>query len=140
MANFCYHLDGIKVLGVPLGSTSFLQDMLNKYVCHLNTLLKLKDVQVAFGIFSQCFTKKLLPHSIFPLSTFWHQHVSFDMNIIQVFGCLLGPMFFIAHRHLWCTIKFFLSILLEHQPHFHRAHCANSLFVELNFYYTHYHY
>jgi hypothetical protein len=72
LADFCYPLDGIKVFGVPLKSTSFLQDVLDEDVCHLNALLKLEDVQVAFGIFSQCFTKKpsYLPHSIFPLPTF----------------------------------------------------------------------
>jgi len=55
-----YPLNGIRVLGLPFGSASFsfsfLQVVLNEDVRHVETFLKLKDVQVAFGIFSQCFT------------------------------------------------------------------------------------
>jgi hypothetical protein len=60
--DFCYSLDDIKVLGVPFGFasfvSSFLQNMSNEDVHHINALSKLKDVQVVFEIIFQCFTQK----------------------------------------------------------------------------------
>ncbi len=48
LANFCCPLDGIWVLGIPFGSTSFffsfLQDAPNKDVCLAKALSRLKDV------------------------------------------------------------------------------------------------
>jgi hypothetical protein len=75
---FCYLPDNIKVLGVPFGfvsfSYSFLCDVLDENVCHANVLLKLKDVQIAFGILCRCFTQS--PFHLFcalpPLSSFRH--------------------------------------------------------------------
>ncbi len=54
--NFCYHLDDIRVLGIPFGSifstSSFLQNTtLDKDVCYVNALPKLRDVQITFGVF-----------------------------------------------------------------------------------------
>ncbi len=52
--NFCCPSNNIKVLNIPFGFVffiSFLQDVLDKDGCHVDALLKLKDVQVTFGIF-----------------------------------------------------------------------------------------
>jgi hypothetical protein len=52
LIDFCCPLDDIKILGVPFGFasfiSSFLQDVLNEDVHHVNALSKLKDVQVIF--------------------------------------------------------------------------------------------
>jgi hypothetical protein len=49
-------VDDIGVLGVSFGfasfSSSFLQDVLNEDVCHVEMLPKLGDVEIVFGIFS----------------------------------------------------------------------------------------
>jgi hypothetical protein len=56
---YYYLLDGIKVLGILFGSTSFnfsfLQNKLDKDVCHVDAFSRLRDVQIAFGIPFQCF-------------------------------------------------------------------------------------
>jgi hypothetical protein len=52
--------DGIVILGVPFGYTSFtssfLQEVLIEDVWHANVFPRLKDVQVAFGILFRCFS------------------------------------------------------------------------------------
>jgi hypothetical protein len=62
LAEVCCPLDDIKILGVPCGYTSlafsFLQKVLGEDVWHVDVFLKLGDVYVAFGIFSQCFTQR----------------------------------------------------------------------------------
>jgi hypothetical protein len=51
--------DGIKILDIPFGFRvvvfSSLQEALDEDVWQVDMFLKLKDVQVAFSIFSQCF-------------------------------------------------------------------------------------
>jgi hypothetical protein len=54
--NFCYYLDGIRVLGIPIRSiffaSSFLQNTtLDEDACYVNVLPRLRDVQITFGIF-----------------------------------------------------------------------------------------
>jgi len=50
------------VLGVLLGLFSFtsffLHDILDNDVQHINAFPKLGDVQLAFGIFTRCFSQK----------------------------------------------------------------------------------
>ncbi len=57
--DFCCMLDNIKVLGVLFGYvfffSSFLQNVLNKDVCHVKMLLILRNVQIFFEILSWCF-------------------------------------------------------------------------------------
>jgi len=56
LVNFCCSLDNMKVLGTPFEfasfSSSFLQYMLDKDVCHVEAFLNLGDVQITFGILS----------------------------------------------------------------------------------------
>jgi hypothetical protein len=50
----------IRVLGAPFGSvsffSSFLQNILDEDVHHVDMLLELADIQVAFGILYRYFT------------------------------------------------------------------------------------
>jgi hypothetical protein len=52
-------MNNIKVLGIMFRfvsySSCFLQYALHEDVCHLKALLKLGDVQVAYGILFSCF-------------------------------------------------------------------------------------
>jgi hypothetical protein len=101
---------GIKVLGVPLGTStftsSFIKDALLKDVQHVDLLLIKGDVQVAFGTLTHCFMQ--WPSYLFqctpPSSTFIQSLISFDSSFLQMFGHLLGlgsfdnPKGFIAHK------------------------------------------
>jgi hypothetical protein len=53
--DFCCPSDGITILGIMFGSTSFISYFLwyalDENVCHVDAFPKLKDIQVAFGIF-----------------------------------------------------------------------------------------
>ncbi len=55
-------LEGINVLGVPLGTSSFtssfINDALRKDVRHANLFLKIDDVQVVYGILTHCFMQQ----------------------------------------------------------------------------------
>jgi hypothetical protein len=52
-------LEGIKVLGVPLGTSSFtsffIKDVLLKDVWHVDLFTKMDDVHVIFEILTHCF-------------------------------------------------------------------------------------
>jgi hypothetical protein len=54
---------GIRVLGIPLGislfTSSFIKDALLKDVQHVDFLLKMDDVHIAFGIITHCFVQQL---------------------------------------------------------------------------------
>jgi hypothetical protein len=54
LIDFCFMLDGIKILNIMFGFlsffSSFLYDVLDENVCHAKALLKLGDVQVTFWI------------------------------------------------------------------------------------------
>jgi hypothetical protein len=54
LVDFCCLSNVIRVLGIlfefPFFISSFLQDALDKHVCHAKVLMKLRDVQVVFGI------------------------------------------------------------------------------------------
>jgi len=86
----------INVLEVPLGTltftSSFIRDALLEDVRHVDLLLKMGDVHVAFGIltcFMQCplyFLRYTLPSS-----TFTESLISFDSSFLQLFGCLFNP-------------------------------------------------
>ncbi len=85
------------VLGVPLGSFSitcfFFHDVVNDDVQHIDALLRLGDVQVAFGIVVRCFMQRpyYLPHSFPPFLDFQRHLASFYSTFIRVYGRLLGP-------------------------------------------------
>jgi hypothetical protein len=57
--SFYTPVGGIRVFGVPLESLSFIyffpHEVLNDDVQHIDTLLKLKDAYVVFGILIYCF-------------------------------------------------------------------------------------
>jgi hypothetical protein len=54
LVGLCCLNDNIKILGIPFGfdyfSLSFLQKALNENVHHVDELLRLRDVHIAFGI------------------------------------------------------------------------------------------
>jgi hypothetical protein len=54
LVDFCCLSNGIRVLGISFEFfslfSSFLQDALDEHVHHAKVLMKLKDVQVVFGI------------------------------------------------------------------------------------------
>jgi hypothetical protein len=92
--------EGIRVLEVPLGTPSFTSSVIKyallKYVQYMDLLLKMGDVQVAFGILTHCFVQR---PSYFlqctPLfSSFIEFFISFDTYFFQMFGHLLGPRSF----------------------------------------------
>ncbi len=103
---FYYLLDGIRVLGILFGFTSlifsFLQNKLDKDVCHVDAFSRLRDVQVTFGIPFQCFTHQ--PFYLFcSFSLYW----SFNTNSLLStwHSCkILGDSW--AHA-LWTTHMFF---------------------------------
>ncbi len=108
-SGFCTLVEGIKVLGVPLGSFSFtsffFQDAFDNVVQHIDVFFKLGDVQVAFGILTPCFTQRpyYLFHFFLPLSDFQHQLTSFDSTFNHIFGKLLGLGFLeCLEVHLIC--------------------------------------
>ncbi len=93
------------MLGIPLGTLSF-RSFFNKYILledvrPIDLLLKLGDVQVAFGI---------MLHTSF--STFIDFLISFDFSFLRVFGCLLGtksldsPKGPLAHKQTSFPITF----------------------------------
>lgn len=58
LVGFCCLVNSIRILGISFGSSFFsffLQEVLDEDVCHVDALLRSKDVQVAFGIFFLCF-------------------------------------------------------------------------------------
>lgn len=102
--NFSFHvgfytpLDNIKVLGIPFGSPSFafffIQYALDDNVCHVEALLSLRNILVAFGILFWCFIH--LFFSLFfwnPFLEFQHQLAYFDLTFIEIFKRLLGASF-----------------------------------------------
>ncbi len=58
----CCHVDGIRISSIHFGSnylfSSYLQDVLNENVRHVNAFPRLGVVYVAFGIFSWCFVQR----------------------------------------------------------------------------------
>jgi hypothetical protein len=60
-SQFTTPLEGIRFLGVPLGTSSFtssfIKNALSEDVRHVNLLFRMNDVQVAFGILTHCFVQ-----------------------------------------------------------------------------------
>ncbi len=83
---------GIKVLGVPLGTitftSSFIKKTLQKYARHVDLLLRMGDVQVAFVILTPCFMQRLsyILQCTLPSSTFIKSLISFDFSLHKMFG------------------------------------------------------
>jgi hypothetical protein len=83
-------------LGVPSGTSLFIsssiKDALLVDVRHVNLFLKMGDVQITFGILIHYFLQWPLYLLQFtpPSSTFIKSFISFDSNLLQVFGHLLG--------------------------------------------------
>ncbi len=75
-SQFITPLEKIRVLGVPLGTSSFISSLIKnvllKDVHHVDLLPKIGDVQMAFGILTHCFMQwplYLLQYTL-PSSTF----------------------------------------------------------------------
>jgi hypothetical protein len=91
-------------LGVPLGTSSFtssfIRDSLFKDVQHVDLLLRMGDVQVAFGILTHCFVQRpsYLLQCTHSFSTFIESLSSFDSSLLQVFGCFLGQDPLTTHK------------------------------------------
>jgi len=86
----------MEVLGVLLDTltftSSFIKDSLQEDAGHVDLLIRMGDVQVAFGILIHCFIQR---PSYFlwctpPFSTFIKSLISFDFSFFQMFGHLLG--------------------------------------------------
>ncbi len=102
-------LEGIKILGVPLGTSSFkssfIKNILLKDVWHVDLLLRLGNVRGAFGISIHCYAQhpSYLLRCTPPFPTFINTLVSFDSSF-QIFGRLLGlrsfdsPKGLLAHK------------------------------------------
>ncbi len=106
----------IRILGVPLGTSSFtssfIKDALLEDVWHVDLLPKMGDVQVAFGILTHCFMQwpSYLLRCTPPSSTFIESFTSFDFSFLQLFGHLLGPKSFEnLKRPLACKQTFLLK-------------------------------
>jgi hypothetical protein len=99
-SQFTTLLKGIRVLGVPLGTSSFtlsfIKYALVKDVHHVDFFLRMGDVLLAFGILTYYFIQRPSYFLRFtpPSSTFIESFTSFDSSLLQVFGCLLGPRSF----------------------------------------------
>jgi hypothetical protein len=100
LSQFNTPLEGIKVLGVPLGTSSFksslIKNTLLKDVRHVDLLPRLGDVQITFGILTHCYAQQssYLLHCTPPSPIFINSFVFFYSSLFQVFGCLLGPRCF----------------------------------------------
>jgi len=85
-------LEGIRVLGVPLGTliftSSFIKDALLEDARHVDLFPRMDDVKVAFGILTHCFVQHplYLLQYILPSSTFTKSLISFDSFFLQMFG------------------------------------------------------
>jgi hypothetical protein len=94
-SQFTTQLKQIRVLGIPLGISSFtsslIKDVLLEDVRHMDLFFKTGDVQVAFGISSHCFVQRpsYLLGCTPPIPTF-KESILFDSSLFQMFGCLLG--------------------------------------------------
>ncbi len=84
----------IRIFGVPMGTSSFTSFFIKYFllndVQHVDILLKLGDVQVAFGfqLIASCNS-----HRIYTLHTFFHLHkflYFFYSSLFQIFRHLLG--------------------------------------------------
>jgi len=81
---------GIRVLGIPLGissfTSSFIKDAFLKDIQNVNLLLKMGDVQVAFGILTHCFMQQSSYHlqCTPPSSIFIEFLTSFDSSLFKV--------------------------------------------------------
>ncbi len=108
---------GIRVLGLPLGTSSFMlsfiKDVLIKDVHHVDLFPRLGDIQVGLGIIIYCFLQELLYLLCCTMSsTFIESLVSFDFSFLQVFGHLLCLGFFDSLEiPLACKYVFFLITL-----------------------------
>jgi hypothetical protein len=87
-------------LGVPLGTltftSSFIKDVFQKDVQHVDIYPIMEDVHVAFGILTHCFVQcpSYLLQCTPPSSTFIKSLISFDSSLHKIFGCFLGPRSF----------------------------------------------
>jgi len=96
-----YHpIEGIKVLGVPLGISTFtsflIKDARLQDVWHVTLLLKMGDAQLIFGSLICCFMQCPLNFLWWtpPFSTFIESFISFDSFAFQLFWRFLGPRSF----------------------------------------------
>jgi len=108
----------MKVLGVLLDTltftSSFIKDPLQKDAWHVDLLIKMGDVQVAFGILIHCF----MQHPSYflwctpPSSTFTKSLISFYSSFLQMFGHLLAigssdsPKRPLVHKQISLLITF----------------------------------
>ncbi len=115
---FTTPFEKIRVLGVSLGTltftSSFIKYALLEDVRHVDLLLKMGDVQMAFGILTHCFVQ----HPLYflwctpPSSIFTKSHISFDSYLFQMFGHLLSlrsfdnPKRFFVHKQASLPITF----------------------------------
>jgi hypothetical protein len=127
---------GIRVLGVPLGTSSFtssfIKDAMLEDVQHVDLFLKMDDVQVAFGILSHCFMQR---PSYFlqctPPSTFIEFFTSFDF-FLQMFECFLNLGSFDNLEELLTCRQTFFPIIFDYIEFILMTAIApNNLFKEL---------
>ncbi len=117
-SQFSTPLEGIKVLGVPLGTSSFkssfIKDTLLEDIQHVDILFRLGDVQIAFGILTHCYAEQpsYLLHCTPPSPTFINSLVSFDSSHFRMFGCLLAPRSFDSPKALLAHKQVSLPITL----------------------------
>jgi len=99
-SHFITPLKGIRILGVPLDISSFISSFIKnallKDVHHVDLLLKMDDVQVAFGIITHYFMQwpLYILQCTFPFSTLIKSLIYFNSYILQVFRRFLGPRSF----------------------------------------------
>jgi len=113
MSQFTTSLEGIRILGLPLCTSSFtpsfIKNALLENVWHVDLLFKMGDVQVAFGILTHYFMQRpsYLLQCTSPSFTF-----TFDFSLLQVFGCLLSPRSFdnpkrpLTHKQIFFPMTF----------------------------------
>ncbi len=96
-------------------TSSFIKNALLKNTRHVDLLLKMGDVHVAFGILICCFVQ----HPLYflqctsPSFTFTKSFISFDFSIFQVFGCLLGLRSFDSLERLLARKQAFFLIIFR---------------------------